>query len=44
VNNVEDFIGASHFRSGKMYKEMPPGVVMGLAYNEYGGSALYIEA
>ena len=23
---------------------MPPGVVMGLAYNEYGGSALYIEA
>jgi ATP-dependent Lon protease len=44
VKDVEDYIGPSHFRSSKMYKVMPPGVIVGLAYNEYGGSTLYIEA
>lgn len=44
TDNVEDFIGPPVFSSAKMYDEIPPGVVIGLAYNEYGGSILYIEA
>jgi ATP-dependent Lon protease len=44
--NIEDFIGPPIFQSKKFYDayKTPPGVVMGLAYNAYGGSVLYIEA
>jgi len=42
--NLEDFIGPPKFDSKWIYKQTPPGVVIGLAYNEYGGSILYIEA
>jgi len=42
--NLEDFIGFPKFDSKRIYDKTPPGVVIGLAYNEYGGSILYIEA
>lgn len=42
--NVEDFLGPAIFSSKKIYTEQPPGVVIGLAYNAYGGGILYIEA
>ena len=45
VDNIEKFIGHAMFKSSKFYKTLPPpGVVIGLAYNEYGGSILYIES
>jgi ATP-dependent Lon protease len=44
IANIEDLIGPPQFSSSKIYREMPAGVVVGLAYNEYGGSTLYIEA
>lgn len=43
-DNLEDFIGTAVFQSKRFYKEMPPGVVIGLAYNSFGGSILYIES
>jgi len=43
-DNVEDFIGTARYSSSKFYDEMPPGVVIGLAYNSHGGSILYIES
>ena len=43
-DNIEDFIGSPIFDSKKFYEVTPPGVVVGLAYNAYGGSILYIEA
>lgn len=42
--DLETYIGASHFSSKRYYEKTPPGVIAGLAYNEYGGSILYIEA
>ena len=42
-DNVEDYIGPPIFSSKKFYKELPPGVVIGLAYNSVGGGILYIE-
>lgn len=43
-DNVEDFIGSARYQSSKFYKNMPPGVVIGLAYSSHGGSILYIES
>lgn len=43
-DNLEDFIGTARYSSGKFYKKMPPGVVIGLAYSSHGGSILYIES
>lgn len=43
-DNLEDFIGSAVFQSKRFYKDLPPGVVVGLAYNSYGGSILYIES
>ena len=42
--NLEDFIGTANYQSKKFYKVMPPGTVIGLAYNSHGGSILYIES
>ena len=42
--NLEDFIGSARYQSSKFYKNMPPGVVIGLAYSSHGGSILYIES
>lgn len=45
VDTIEKFIGHPLYRSSKFYTTLPPpGVVIGLAYNEYGGSILYIES
>jgi ATP-dependent Lon protease len=43
-DNLEDFIGSARYQSSKFYKNMPPGVVIGLAYSSHGGSILYIES
>ncbi|ELU04831.1 hypothetical protein CAPTEDRAFT_155270 [Capitella teleta] len=42
--NLSDFVGKPVFTSDRMYKETPPGVVMGLAWTAMGGSTLYIES
>ena len=45
VDTIDKFIGHPLYRSSKFYTTYPPsGVVIGLAYNEYGGSILYIES
>ena len=41
---IEEFIGSPIFQTKKIYKDTPPGVVIGLAYNAVGGGILYIEA
>ena len=43
-SNLEDYIGSPKFDSKRIYDKTPPGVVIGLAYNQYGGSILFIEA
>ena len=42
--NIEDFIGPPIFSSKRIYDVTPPGVVIGLAYNQIGGGILFIEA
>uniref|UniRef100_A0A1A9WSM3 Lon protease homolog n=1 Tax=Glossina brevipalpis TaxID=37001 RepID=A0A1A9WSM3_9MUSC len=42
-DNLTSFLGKHIFSSDRLYKETPPGVVMGLAWTAMGGSALYIE-
>lgn len=45
VDNIDKYIGHAIYRSSKFYTlNPPPGVVIGLAYNDYGGSILYIES
>jgi len=44
LNNIEEYIGHPRFQSDKMYKDVVPGVVTGLAYSNFGGSILFIEA
>lgn len=45
VGNIEKYIGHPLYKSSKFFSTSPPpGVVIGLAYNEYGGSILYIES
>ena len=43
-DNIEEFLGAPIFESKRIYKDTPPGVVIGLAYNSIGGAILFIEA
>lgn len=43
-NNLVDFVGHPNFPRDRMYEHTPAGVVMGLAWNPHGGTALYIEA
>jgi ATP-dependent Lon protease len=44
-SSIEDFIGCPVFPNSRIYKcDNPPGVVTGLAYNQAGGSILFIEA
>ncbi len=42
--NLRDFVGGPVFTSDRMYDTTPPGVVMGLAWTQMGGSTLYIES
>ena len=41
--NLKKFIGPPIFSSKKFYEKLPRGVSIGLGYNQYGGSILYIE-
>ncbi|ETO31063.1 mitochondrial lon peptidase 1-like protein, partial [Reticulomyxa filosa] len=44
--NLSQFVGPRRFTSDRTYEDdntTPPGVVTGLAYNNYGGSTNYIE-
>jgi len=43
-DNLSKFVGNPKFGKGRFYRETPPGVICGLAYTEYGGSLIYIEA
>jgi Lon-like ATP-dependent protease len=42
--NLHDYVGKPIFTSDRLYeKDLPSGIVMGLAWTSMGGSALYIE-
>jgi len=43
TTNLQDYVGKPLFNNERMYKDTPPGVVMGLAWTAMGGSSLYIE-
>lgn len=41
---MKEYIGLPVFSEKKMYEGVPPpGIMIGLAYNSYGGNILYIE-
>ena len=44
-DNLSDYVGKPVFTSDRLYEDgrLPNGIVMGLAYTNMGGSALYIE-
>ncbi|KAI1430215.1 lon protease [Xylaria sp. FL1777] len=42
--NLKDYVGPPIFTSDRLYDVTPPGVAMGLAWTQLGGSALYIES
>jgi Lon-like ATP-dependent protease len=44
VTNLHKYIGLPIYDSDNMYGRMVVGVVKGLAYSEYGGSVLFVEA
>jgi ATP-dependent Lon protease len=42
--HLKDFIGLPPFHEARLFPAAPPaGVMIGLAYNNYGGSIMYIE-
>eukprot|EP01138_Halocafeteria_seosinensis_P004096 gb/GECG01004188.1/.p1 GENE.gb/GECG01004188.1/~~gb/GECG01004188.1/.p1 ORF type:complete len:1020 (+),score=187.42 gb/GECG01004188.1/:1-3060(+) len=43
AENLDQYCGKRIFSSDRLYERTPPGVVMGLAWTNMGGSALYIE-
>jgi len=44
ADQLSEYVGQPAFTSDRLFDEPPPGVVMGLAWTAYGGSALYIES
>ncbi|RYO81608.1 hypothetical protein DL762_007023 [Monosporascus cannonballus] len=42
--NLKDYVGPPIFTSDRLYEVTPPGVAMGLAWTQLGGSAMYIES
>ena len=42
--NLENFVGKPLFTTDRLYEQMPPGVVMGLAWTALGGSTLFVES
>ncbi|KAI0542998.1 lon protease [Xylaria digitata] len=42
--NLKDYVGPPIFTSDRLYDVTPPGVSMGLAWTQLGGSAMYIES
>lgn len=43
-SNLKDYVGPPVFTSDRLYDVTPPGVTMGLAWTQMGGSAMYIES
>ncbi|RYP73701.1 hypothetical protein DL771_003414 [Monosporascus sp. 5C6A] len=43
-DNLKDYVGPPIFTSDRLYEVTPPGVAMGLAWTQLGGSAMYIES
>ncbi|KAH7030939.1 Lon protease C-terminal proteolytic domain-containing protein [Microdochium trichocladiopsis] len=43
-DNLKDYVGPPVFTSDRLYDVTPPGVAMGLAWTQLGGSAMYIES
>ena len=43
-DNLTDYIGPPVFTSDRLYEVSPPGVAMGLAWTQLGGSAMYTES
>lgn len=43
-SNLKDYVGPPVYTSDRLYDTTPPGVTMGLAWTQLGGSALYIES
>ncbi|KAG7795619.1 hypothetical protein KL929_003970 [Ogataea haglerorum] len=43
-DNLKDYVGSPVYTADRLYEKTPPGVVMGLAWTQTGGSALYIES
>ena len=42
--NLKDYVGLPIYSDQRLYKDIPPaGVILGLGYNSYGGSVLFIE-
>lgn len=42
---MKNYLGLPKFNNARLFKQIPPkGVIVGLAYNAYGGSIMYIEA
>ncbi|KAJ3310549.1 ATP-dependent Lon protease pim1 [Boothiomyces sp. JEL0838] len=42
--NLKDYVGSPIYTSDRMYATTPPGVIMGLAWTQMGGSSLFIES
>ena len=43
-SNLKDFVGPPIYSDQRLYRGIPPpGIIMGLAYNSYGGSMIFIE-
>ncbi len=42
--NLKKFVGNAHFSSRRIYDKVPKGVSIGLGFNTYGGTVLYVEA
>jgi Lon-like ATP-dependent protease len=43
-SNLKDYVGPPVFTSDRLYEITPPGVAMGLAWSQMGGSAMYVES
>ncbi|KAI5801026.1 lon protease like, mitochondrial [Pyronema domesticum] len=43
-DNLKDYVGPPVFRADRLYDIPPPGVIMGLAWTQMGGAALYVES
>jgi len=44
ADTLVKYIGHPKFSKSRFYTQTPPGVVIGLAYTEYGGTLIFIEA
>jgi ATP-dependent Lon protease len=44
AENLKNYLGLPTFYDARLFANAPPsGVMVGLAYNDYGGSIMYIE-